>query len=155
VTAGIALTDSSPLIISCQIGRLELLQTLFDAVVAPPAVTQEIAPSLGALPAWIHERHFTTIPDLVMSLDAGEREAIALALHVSADVIVLDDLDGRRRAAQFGLDVIGSAGILLQARRRGLIDAVRPELDAMITNGFYVSEQLYHEVLAAAGEEDS
>jgi hypothetical protein len=53
------------------------------------------------------------------------------------------------------LNVIGSAGILLQARRLGFIDAVRPELDAMVANGFYVSSQLYHEVLAAAGEEDS
>lgn len=155
MTADIAVTESSPLIIFHQIGRLELLRNLFDTIVAPPAVTREIAPSLGTLPAWIHERHFTTIPDLVMSLDAGEREAIALAFHVSADVIVLDDLDGRRRAAQLGLNVIGSTGILLQARRRGLIDAVRPELEAMITNGFYVGSQLYRDVLAAAGEEDS
>lgn len=87
-----------------------------------------------------------------MSLDVGEREAIALALHVSADVIILDDLDGRRRAEQLGLDVIGSAGILLQARRRGLIDTVRPDLDAMVAAGLYVSTRLYHEILEAAGE---
>jgi predicted nucleic acid-binding protein len=155
VTDAIAVTDSSPLIVLYQIDRLELLRSLFRAVVAPPAVTREIAPSLGALPTWISERHFATTPNVAMSLDAGEREAIALALHVSADVIILDDLDGRRRAEQLGLDVIGSAGILLQARRRGLIDTVRPELDAMVANGFYVSRQLYREVLAAAGEEDS
>jgi predicted nucleic acid-binding protein len=155
VTAAIAVTDSSSLIILYQIGRLELLRSLFRAVIAPPAVTREIAPSLGALPAWIRERRCPAIPNVVMSLHAGEREAIALALHVSADVIILDDLDGRRRAAQLGLTVIGSAGILLQARRRGLIDVVRPELDAMIANGFYVSRQLYREVLAAAGEEGS
>jgi predicted nucleic acid-binding protein len=154
VTDAIAVTNSSPLIAFYQIDRLELLRSLFRAVVAPPAVAREIAPSLGALPTWISERHFPTTPNAVMSLDAGEREVIALALHVSADVIILDDLEGRRKAAQLGLDVIGSAGILIQALRRGFIDAVRPELDAMIANGFYVSSQLYREVLAAAGEED-
>lgn len=155
MTESVAVTDSSPLIILHQIGRLELLRSLFLAVLAPPAVAREIAPTLGALPPWITERHFPMTPKLAMSLDAGEREAIALALHVSADVIIVDDLRGRRRAAQLGLDVIGSAGILLQARRRGLIDTVRPELDAMVANGLYVSSQLYREVLAAAGEEGS
>ena len=155
MTDGIAVTDSSPLIIIHQIGRLELLRSLFLAVVAPPAVAREIVPSLGALPTWITERPFPTTPKLAMSLDAGERETIALALHVSADVIIVDDLSGRRRAAQLGLGVIGSAGVLLQARRRGLIPTVRPELDAMVSNGLYFSSQLYREVVAAAGEEDS
>lgn len=153
MTDGIAVTDSSPLIILHQIDRLELLRRLFRTVVAPPAVALEIAPSLGALPPWMSERHVPTIPKLAMALDAGEREAIALALHISADVIILDDLIGRRRAAQLGLDVIGSAGILLQARRRGLIGAVRPELDAMVANGLYVSKQLYREILSTAGED--
>lgn len=152
MTAGIAVTDSSPLIILHQFHRLELLRSLFRAVVAPPAVAREIVPSLGALPTWIREHYSPTTPDLAMSLHAGEREAIALALHVSADVIIVDDLNGRRRAAQLGLNVIGSAGLLLQARRRGLIDTVRPDLVAMVANGLYVSPRLYHEILAAAGE---
>jgi predicted nucleic acid-binding protein len=152
VIDAIAVTDSSPLIALYQIDRLELLRSLFRTVIVPPAVTREIAPSLGALPTWISERHFATTPKPVMALDPGEREAIALALHVSANVIILDDLDGRRRAAQRGLDVIGSAGILLKARRLGFIDAVRPELDAMLANGLYVSARLYHEILEAAGE---
>ena len=116
MTDAIAVTDSSPLIILSQIDCLESLRSLFRTVIALPAVAREIAPSLGALPNWISERHFATTPKAVMSLDAGEREAIALALHVSADVIIVDDLEGRRRAAQLGLDVIGSAGILLSSR---------------------------------------
>jgi predicted nucleic acid-binding protein len=152
VTEVLAVLDSSPLIIFHQIGRLELLQRLFDIVIAPPAVAREIGPSLGALPPWISERHPVSIPALALALDPGEREAIALAVQLSADVIVLDDLAARRAARQLGLNVTGSAGLLVQAHRRGLIDAVQPHLDAMVANGLFVGRQLYREILEAAGE---
>ncbi|MGH2617171.1 MAG: DUF3368 domain-containing protein [Thermomicrobiales bacterium] len=87
-----------------------------------------------------------------MALDPGEREAIALALHLSADVIILDDLAGRRTATGLRLAVIGSAGLLLEARRRELIAAVRPELDAMLAAGLFLSTRLYLQVLEAARE---
>jgi predicted nucleic acid-binding protein len=142
VTAGLAVTNSSPLIIFYQIDRLDLLRRLLPALAAPPAVAREIAPSLGVIPTWIRVQAPTSIPD----------PAIALALRLSADVIILDDLAGRRTAKALGLAVIGSAGLLLEARRRERIEAVQPELDAMIDSGLYLSTGLYDEILVAAGE---
>jgi predicted nucleic acid-binding protein len=84
VTATVAVADSSPLIVFHQIGRLELLRNLSGKVVAPPSVAAEIVPSLGGLPPWVTERRPPSPPELLMILDAGEREAIALALHISA-----------------------------------------------------------------------
>lgn len=55
-------------------------------------------------------------------------------------------------ASRLGLDVIGSAGLLLRAREFELIQSVRPDLDAMVAAGLYLSRRLYHEVLIAAGE---
>jgi predicted nucleic acid-binding protein len=155
VKSGLAVLDSSALIIFHQIDRLDLLRVLFEEFIAPPAVAREIAPSLGALPHWVTVRQPATIPGLAESLDPGEREAIALAAMFDADVVVLDELAGRRTARRLGLNVIGSAGLLVRARRLGLIDAVQPELDAMILKGLFVSRRLYREILETAKEPSS
>jgi predicted nucleic acid-binding protein len=154
VTFDVAGADSSALIIFWQIRRLELLRSMFRQAVVPRAVAREVFPSLGPLPAWLVEQHAPLPPRPALVLDDGEREAIALALDLDADVVVLDDLPGRRVALTLGLQVIGSAGLLLQAKGAGLIDAVRPDLDAMLEAGFYVSRPLYRDVLMAAGERE-
>jgi predicted nucleic acid-binding protein len=86
------------------------------------------------------------------SLGDGEREAIALALELCADAIVLDDLPARRVAHAIGLNVIGTAGLLLTAKRRGLIAHIRPELDKLLAASFFLSPQLYDDLLRAASE---
>jgi predicted nucleic acid-binding protein len=151
--ARIAVADASPLISFHQIDRLDLLRRVFPGVVAPPAVAREIAPSVAALPPWIREQSPPTIPQGALALDAGEREAIALALHLSAAVI-LDDLAARKSAARLGLVVVGSVGVLLEAWRRGYVAVVKPDLDAMIANGLYLTDRLYREALDIAGETD-
>jgi uncharacterized protein len=149
----VAVTDAIPLINFHQIDRLDLLRRVFTRVVAPPTVAREIAPSLGALPPWIAEQSRPAIPHEALALDAGEREAIALAVHLSAAVI-LDDLAARKTAARLGLFVVGSVRVLLEAWRRGYIDVVRSDLDAMIANGLYLTDRLYREALQIAGERD-
>ena len=123
-------SNSSPLIALAAIERLDLLPALFKSVVIPPAVAQEI-----------------TRAD-------GEREAIALAMELRADLVILDDLPARRVAKAAGLNVIGAVGVLLGAKRVGLIDRLRPELDNLLKHSFFLSPQLYDEVLHAAGELD-
>jgi len=90
----------------------------------------------------------------VRNLGSGERAAIALAIQLSADFVVLDDLDARSSATDFGLTVIGSLGLLVRAKRSGLIDEVRPLADAMISHGLYASEALYRRILAIADEDE-
>jgi predicted nucleic acid-binding protein len=152
VTSEVAVFDSSSLIIFWQIERLELLSQLFTEIVVPAAVRREVAPSVGPLPSWISERPAPKPPRQAPALGAGECEAIALALGLSADFVVLDDLAGRRVATSLGLNVTGSAGLLLRAHDLGLIHSIRPDLDAMVAAGLYVSTRLYHEILEAADQ---
>jgi predicted nucleic acid-binding protein len=87
-------------------------------------------------------------------LGAGEWEALALAIELKADWIILDDLPARRSAQAAGLNVIGTLGTLVTAKRTGLLKLIRPELDALLRTSFFLSPRLYDEVLQAAGEID-
>jgi uncharacterized protein len=86
-------------------------------------------------------------------LDRGEAEGIALALELEAELILLDEHEGRRTADRLGLSVVGIPGVLLEAKAKGLIDTIRPLLDALRMAGFYLSEPLYQRVLAIADED--
>jgi predicted nucleic acid-binding protein len=86
------------------------------------------------------------------TLGAGEREAIALAVEVHAQKIILDDLPARRLAASLGLSVIGTVGLILAAKHAGLVPAVAPVLDEMVAAGFRLSQTVVAAVLASAGE---
>ena len=154
MTAGIAVSDASALIVLHQIGRLDLLRGLFGRVAVPPAVAREVIPSLRTLPPWIELHQAPRNPELPAFLDDGEREAIALALQLVADTIVLDERPGRRTAARLGLDVVGSLGLLVRAKRVGMISDVRPIMDVMLSSGLFASDALYRQILVAAGELD-
>jgi predicted nucleic acid-binding protein len=86
-------------------------------------------------------------------LDAGEANAIALALELQADDLLIDERLGRQEAVRLGLSIIGILGILLVAKKRSLIPQVQPVMDALINQaGFHVSPQLYQRVLDLAQE---
>lgn len=151
----VIVSDASPLIAFSQIGRLDLLRQLFGTMVVPPIVAREAEPSLPALPAWIEVRPLADPRGLdpsLFALDGGERDAIALAIELSADWIVLDDLPARKTAEALGLRVIGSAGVVLRAKDRDLLTAAKPMLDALVAAGLFVGQELYRQVLLTAGE---
>ena len=85
------------------------------------------------------------------NLGLGESAVIDLALALRVPVL-MDDRLGRRLARHLGLTVIGSGGLLLVAKRRGLVSAVRPWLEALRANGYHFSPALLAELLARAGE---
>jgi predicted nucleic acid-binding protein len=86
-------------------------------------------------------------------VDAGEAEAIALAMEIGGEVVlVLDDLKARRLARERDFDIVGSAGVLLLAKNRGVIPLVRPLLDELRAAGLRFSERAYQRVLCDAGE---
>lgn len=164
----IVVSDTSPLSGLAIAQHLPLLQQLYGKVVVPPAVADELRrggqedprinqalsldwievqqPTDSALVATLQTEH---------NLDRGESEAIALALELEADELLIDERLGRREASRLGISVTGLLGILLLAKRRGLISVIRPVLDDLINEaGFRVSSQLYAEVLIAAGENE-
>jgi predicted nucleic acid-binding protein len=153
--AQVVVADASVLIAFAQIDQLPLLEKLYAEVLIPPAVQSEIAPSVPTLPPWIHTQALQRPLDsqvAAAALDAGETEAISLALEARAAWVVLDDLRARRLAKNLGLSVVGTAGVLFAAKQRGFIPAVRPPLDALRTAGFRLRKEVYEEILKAAGE---
>ena len=147
-------SNSSPLIALERIGQLELLYSLFDdRVVIPSAVAREVYAN-AAQPTWLRVLPITAVLDPTSSpaLGAGEREAIALAIELRASLIILDDLPARRLAASRGLNVIGTVGLLLSAKRLGVIAAIVPLLDALAAVGFRLSARVRDAAIDAAGE---
>lgn len=108
------------------------------------------------LPAGIREQSPTAVPALLHSaggLDPGETAALALAVEIHADAILVDERRGRAVAIQLGLRTIGILGPLVQAKSAGLLPAVEPVLDALRRDaGFWISEALRQQVLKLAGE---
>ena len=159
-----AVSNSSPLILFARIGRLDLIQQLFGEILIPPEVYEEVTVRGRGLPgaaavssaSWIHSRavaNQAVLATLAAEADRGESETIALALEVSGRVaVLLDDRQGRRLARERGLRVIGSAGILVLAKGRGLLPEVRPVLDALRAAGLRLGEGAYQRALAVANE---
>jgi predicted nucleic acid-binding protein len=135
-------------------GLLFVLESLYQTIRIPTAVAREWSPTL---PAWIQEcpvQNQALVQSLRLELGAGEAEAIALAIELSAARLILDEKKARRIAAhQFQLPVTGTLAILLLAKERGLIPQVREALDALSNGGFHMSEALFRDVLKRAGEE--
>lgn len=145
------MADSSCVIALERIGRLDVLLGSFTSVLIPPAVAAEIGtpvPGLKVAPVRI-----PGIAALKRSqIGAGETEAISLGLQVGDAVVILDDLVARRIAHQLGLRVIGTLGVLLRAKRQGLITEVGPTLAALEKAGFRMTPKIRQEVLRLAGE---
>lgn len=151
-------SNSSPLIACAAIGQLPLIAALFRSVLIPPAVAREIAPSIPTPPPWLAVQSLRApLPPAVLrqSLGDGEREAVGLALDIQAERILLDDRAARRVAQDLGLLVTGTVGMLLVAKRHGMIPALRPALEALVAQSFFISAALYDDILRAAGEMDA
>ncbi len=160
----IVVSNTSPLTNLATIGRFDLLRQLFSTLHIAEGVWTELNANGKAWPGsrevqaadWIIQ-HTTTrqtlLAELRTQLDRGEAESIVLTLELQADLVLLDENEGRQAAQQFGLRPMGVLGILLRAKSRGLIDTVQPQLDALRQQAkFYLSDTLYKQVLLSAGE---
>jgi predicted nucleic acid-binding protein len=160
----IVVSNTSPLTNLAAIGQFDLLRRLYPKLHIAQGVWEELNAGSRRWPGceqvaqadWI-EQHTVHNQDLVVALqrdlDRGEAETIALALELGADLVLLDEKEGRHTAQRFGLCVVGVVGILLEAKTTGAVGTVRPHLDSLRqTAGFYLSASLYQHALALAGE---
>ena len=160
----IVISDSSPLILFSKIGHLHLLSQLFENIVIPPAVYNEVVAhgrdrsgSVETANApWIIVRSVTNesaFTGLSQSLGPGEREVLALATEIPLPyLLIVDDAAGRRVAIRRRMPLTGSAGILVAAKMANLIPTVRPMLDELLSAGLHLDEQAYSRTLINAGE---
>ena len=145
-----AVVDSTCLIGLENIGHLHLLPKLCEPVPAPPEVEREA----GFSPEWLRVEepsNIALVEALKVMVDDGEAEAIALAVERQWR-IVLDDLKARDLAQRMGLRIIGTVGLLVRAKRAGLVPWISPLLNDLTKNGFHLSEDLKREALRLAGE---
>jgi len=154
--------NASPLILLGKIDHLWLLRDLSDELIVPDAVVREVgvkpegerlleevlgypatrivAP--GAIPREVE----------VWDLGRGESAVIAAALVEDGSRAVVDDLEARRCAQALGISVIGTLGVVLRAKRKGLIPAARPTLTRLREVGLYVADDLVDRALGHLGE---
>ena len=86
-------------------------------------------------------------------VDAGEAAALALGVSLHADLVLMDEMRGRAVARRLGLTVAGTLGLIVRAKRGGLIPAARPIIaQVRARGGLWVTEELVAEVLTGLGE---
>jgi predicted nucleic acid-binding protein len=126
----VVVSDASPLHYLIECGAVEILARLFGEVLIRPTVYRELQHErtpkvvrewMREPPIWVKVQTPSVI-DPTLKLDAGEREAISLALELNAQVLLIDDRRGRSEATRRGLRVTGTIGLLESGARRGLVD---------------------------------
>ena len=162
----LVVSDTSPLANLAILGHLDLLREQFGVVSLPPAVSRELSAlrNSGAkrgLAAAVEAGWLKAVslppsapfPSELHGLDAGETEALRLALASNADRVLMDEKEGRQRAAKLGLRTIGVIGILIVARHSGRIESLAVEITRLRREaGFFVAPALERQSLVMAGE---
>ncbi|MDB9475917.1 DUF3368 domain-containing protein [Dolichospermum circinale] len=161
----IVVSNTSPITNLAAIEQIELLQKLYKTIIIPQAVYDEMANLGYEVPgtkevktlAWIQTQpvnNSTLVAELKTEIDPGEAEAIALALEIKADRLIIDDYKGRVVATRLGLKVTGILGVLLVVKQRRLIENIKPVVNDLINiAGFHINPRLYTNILQTAGEE--
>ena len=161
----IILADASPLIALGVAGQLLLLKALFEKVKTTAIVLAEVAPG-GERPLpgeteilqAIRAKWLTPLPlewdePIFSFLDAGEESILRAASNLRApSLLLIDDLPARAAAKNLGFAVTGTAGILVRAKRQGLLSAVRPVVETLHACGFRLSTELIKAILVEANE---
>jgi predicted nucleic acid-binding protein len=151
----IVVADASPLRYLILIEHIHVLPALYGRVVVPPAVIAELSREqtpdliktwLSNAPEWLHVQGPRQPASLGGALGAGEREAIALATELSADVLLMDDREGRQEAMRLGLPILGTLRVLADAAEHGFANLVIA-FDRLRRTNFRASEQLIERLL--------
>jgi predicted nucleic acid-binding protein len=146
------ITDASCFILLDKIDSLSILNALFTQVVTTPEIADEFG---KPLPEWVK---INTVRDKVLQIsfeenvDAGEASAIALAIETPSSLLIIDDLKGRKLALSLNLLHTGTLGVLVLAKKQGVITLLRPLLKKIQSTNFRLSQMLIDNILHQAGE---
>ncbi|MEM6736169.1 MAG: DUF3368 domain-containing protein [Bacteroidota bacterium] len=143
----IIISDASVLIALADIGKLEILRELYNNITITDVVRNEVH---AELPDWVivsTNYDPQQMQVLELELDAGEASAIALAMKIPNSTLILDESKGRIADKRLGLKVTGTVGIIIKAKRRGIIQSGKEILDALEEHGFWLSQKLKADIL--------
>ena len=152
--------NASPLILLGKLGRIDLLDSLTSGILVPDAVYREVEAGMddaGVVAAlkWAGTRRVADVgvPASILGWDLGAGESQVLAHCLAGGYgAVLDDGEARAAAKVHSLPLVGTLGIILRARRAGLLPAARPLVERLLESGSYLSADLVREALAKIGE---
>jgi predicted nucleic acid-binding protein len=159
----ITIVDTSSLFYFYRVGLFELFNELYGHITVPEAVKNELkegqtqgedVPQLERYP-WVKIKS-VSMPkylQLIADLGPGESEVLALATNHPTALLVLDDKLARRIADMQGFRLTGTAGVLLRAKRKGLISELKPVIKKLLNLDFRLKPELVKEILTLAGEE--
>jgi predicted nucleic acid-binding protein len=153
----LVIADTSPLHYLVLIEQTAILPTLFDHILVPPAVAEELqrprTPAavrawIESPPAWLAIRspREPTV-STTLRLGAGEREALSLAQELHADLVLLDDLEARVEAERCGLAVMGTLRVLELGAERGLLN-FPAAIARLAATSFHLPSQLVEDMLS-------
>jgi len=161
---GLIVCNTGPMIALAIVDRLDLLSKIFHEVVVPDAVHNEILDGgtefLGLAAyqraSWIKVQELSNPvePLLRTVLDKGEAAVIQLARESHAETVLIDERKARKVAREiYGMHVVGSARILVEAKQRGFIGDVKETITRMRNGGYWIHEDIVEVILKKAGEE--
>jgi predicted nucleic acid-binding protein len=151
----VVVSDTTPLHYLILIGRDSVLQTLYGEIIVPPAVLEELAHPAApqdisawakSPPAWLTVRAPQSIPQHFDNLDLGERQALALAKEIHAELVLLDDKVARRCAERESLRVKGTLGVVADAAKAGLLN-FRQTVDLLRRTSMHMDSQLARQII--------
>ncbi|MEZ4961470.1 MAG: DUF3368 domain-containing protein [Saprospiraceae bacterium] len=137
------------------------MKEIYQTIIIPPSVYSELAflenqKAILEKEDWIKPTALSDasmLPDLLKKVDKGEAEAIALAVELKADFLLIDEQTGRSVAEEYGLKITGVLGVLVQAKQQGLIPGVKICMEKLRTDaGFRIHPKLFDGILKMVGE---
>lgn len=147
------ISDTSCLIALSNIDLLHILKDLYQEVI----ITKEVKHEFGErLPEWIKVsdvKNQKQQAELEKQLDKGEASSIALALELKNSVLIIDEVKGRKIAKSFKLNIIGTIGVLLLAKKKGFITDVIGIILKMVNKGFRLSDKLIDRLINKYGKD--
>ncbi len=152
----IVVSDTSPITTLLQISRVDLLERLYKEILIPEAVREELFCLHPSLPTFFKCRtvkNRNEVERLLTDLDPGEAEAIVLAKETHANLLLIDEKEGRIVAAREGVRFMGLIGVLLRAKEDGYLSSVRNVIHELETKTtFHLSAAMKTKAVQSAGE---
>ena len=156
------ISNTTPILSLLKINKIDLLKELYGEITIPNGVYEEIEKGKEkpyykdlALIDWIKIEHIKNKDSMAffIDLDDGEAEVLILAKEQNAELVILDEIMGRRYAKRLEFNLTGTIGILLKAKEKGLMKSLRVLLTELVEKGTWLNPKLISKAIELADEE--